>query len=323
MITYSYTDISTFNRCRFLYQKTRLHGWPQADNTPKMVGDLVHVGLAAKHMGMDVVRSVNKVFDKAYSNTTDMELDEILINKSTALEIVGNASRFLEGFESYLVKGLPAVEFPVETKLSETEKFVGVVDWVAVEKSTNQVWLVDYKVRSTIEPELAEDQNLQNAIYQYLLLKAGIPVVGSICFQIRSVAMQFPKRNKDGSMSRADIVCDWPSYRSALLANSLNPADYSDMEAKLSSKRFFHATKAYRSTELLERIWQDVVLANIEDIRRLRRLSENNHHQGRPYIAARNMGSSCKLCSMVDRCQNNLRGYDTEELVVSFEGKNA
>lgn len=327
---FSFTDINNFNKCRFLYQALKVKGWKQTDSQPKIVGDLVHVGLAS-HMRRENVVDAMIAKHKEYV-LKNVYLDEEVINEAldNAYKIVPRVVRILSAnWETYTATDLTPIyanqsavqfnfierqiEVPVPAYISPSSRVKGIVDWVATEKSTQQVWLFDYKVRSSIEPDISEDYNLQMAMYQYMLMKMGVPVVGSICLQIRSTPMVLPKLNVNGSMSRADIVCDWPSYKQCVVAAGLNPDEYQDMQLKLENKKFVHMSKCYRSDKLLEQIWDWVVEPNLQDMATLIRDSQEYD-----FKAPRHMGSMCKLCGVVDRCQNDLRGLE-DDLQVTLE----
>lgn len=315
-LTYSYSDISTYNRCQFLYQTTRSLGWETSDNTPKLIGDLVHVGISAHHRKLNPVVSMEEKLQERYVNSQYLDEEDLGSSLAIAKDLVRKACVILDReWETVDVvfqkMDLPLVEYKIRQDLRplfETE-FTGVIDWVAREKATGLIWIFDYKTRANIDSDISEDYNLQMAIYQKLLLDAGLQTVGSVCFQIRSAAMAKPKLNKDGSMSRSDLVCDWTSYVQALVEADLDPSDYLDMKVKLEAKKFFHFSRCYRSESLLNRIWNRVVIPTLYQMEQVRNPE---------FAAPRHMSSMCKTCSVVDRCQMDLRGV-TGDYNIQFE----
>lgn len=319
---YSYTDLTTYHRCKFLYQQTRINDWHQDPSSPQILGDIVHAGMAAYARRLNTVQAMAHRWQELQVVRFEGDSGEPKETLLNAYRIVLGAVRFLgNNWETVDLDGQPLVEsdlrinFPFkDIKGEEYEGFHGIVDWVARDKETGWVWLFDYKVRASIDAEINEDFNLQMAIYQYLLAQKGIKTAGSICFQMRSAPLQLPVMTIKGTMSRADIVCDWDSYRNELVSNGLDPDDYKDMQVKLSNKRFYTLSRSYRSPELLTRIWKDVVMNTIDEIRDFR----NNIYWdalGR-YVAPRNMSGMCKICGIRDACQNHLRGVTPDFNVV-------
>jgi len=199
---------------------------------------------------------------------------------------------------------LPLVEQKLCAPLSPFAGFVGVVDWVARDPASGLVWLVDWKTRKALQGPETEDTNLQLAAYQHLLTRNGVETTGTCLFQIRSETPRWPKRNKDGSMSRAACITDWATYREALLAAGLDPADYVDMADKLADNKFFDPLFAYRSPELVASFWKQIVQRAAWAIGRVKM---------HPW---RNMtGLECRGCLVREFCLAELRGEDTDWLL--------
>lgn len=335
-MNYSYSTLAQFQKCRYLFHLLHVRDIHAAPKPSRMeLGSMVHIGLAALLRGqgtspvIEVQNHVDRYFPLLPNTADDLSYNpngdraEMLAMADIALSIVFGAQSFLNGkWKTAEYLGLPLVEaefdVPVSTQrfdhdlYAKTRRFVYRVDWVAQEVETGSFWLFDHKTRTALQPDELEDYNLQMAIYQCLLERMGIHTVGSVTFQIRSSVPSAPRLNLNGEMSRADIACDWGTYKKHLLLAGLNPDDYEDMQRKLSGKEFFRLTRTYRSSEYLQAIWEDVIEPNLEEMEDFLESYPANA------VAPRNMHSvNCKLCAQREFCHNELRGYDVESLIDS------
>lgn len=309
---FSYTDLTTFHRCRFQYVAKKVWDWEHKPSAPMLLGTLVHAGLNAHHWKVDVHSQIMMTGDEQYQNSTDIELETLKNLEKLSYRLTYKALDQLADFEVITDQhGIPMSEYKIIYPLNKEDNFIAVLDLVCREKSTGMLWLIDYKVRETIQAPDTEDYNLQMAIYQWLLQQRGIPVVGSIMFQIRSTEMKAPKLNKDGSLSRADVICDWEFYKETILYHGLNPDDYLDMKTKLADKKFFALSKDYRNAAYLNNIWSQVVEPTIRDIKYTVQMSQ-------AITPIRNLNSMCKSCSIAERCLRHLQGL-TDPMDTSFE----
>lgn len=320
--------INSFQKCKYLwYLGYERSIKPVRRPTPVALGGLVHIGLAAALAGKDFaaaihdVAVVNEVMVPKDTDGETFVVDSMVDTEklvADAVSITAKSFKFLfenGEWETVSIEGIPLIEVKLGIPLNRTETFVGVVDWVAKERQTNTVWLFDHKTRTHLQPDELEDYNVQMAVYQRLLWSFDVHPVGSITFQIRSSVPAWPKRNKDGSMSRADIATDWETYRAALVDANLDPDDYADMQYKLDQKEFYRLSKAYRSDALVEAIWQSSVLDVLEDVKHTRNKFRKSK-DGK--VPSRNQHLvNCKLCASREFCQAELRGLDAEYLVQS------
>ena len=183
----------------------------------------------------------------------------------------------------------------------ETVRIVGTVDLV-LEGPHGDQWLVDNKFREKFRGAESEYFNLQMAMYQHLLNENGFNVVGSRQLQIYPYAQKTPKVNKDGSLSKADVMCDWDTYKAEVLKRDLNLDDYAQMEQKLSGKRFIDidSLMAYRSSAEIYNTWMLVVVPAIL------RIMRND-----PPIMVMD-SSRCSRCDFKDLCVETLKGGDVD-----------
>ncbi len=311
--------VNTFQRCRYLWHLNYVRAiTPSRRTVPMALGSLVHAGLAAALANKNFTQAIRAIpVSTTLQAARNVSVDDFVVEESVnvedlyqqAIQIASRAMIYLfsvGSWETVSIDGQPLIECRIVDG-----DFQGIVDWVARETGTNTIWLFDHKVRSHIQPDELEDYNVQMAVYQHLLQECGVDVVGSICFQIRSALPAIPKLNKDRSMSRADIASDWDTYRESLLQNGLNPADYVDMQLKLSDKTFFKLSKSYRSSALVQAIWDNSILTVMDEIAVV---AKRYKHR----VPPRNMHSvNCRLCSSRDFCQAELRGMDAEYLIQS------
>lgn len=318
----SQSTINQFNKCKFLFETLHVRGLESAIKDTRMtLGTLVHAGLAAHFRNQPVQQALVAAVNKQYPADTVAEFSLVDEARKQALELLPEAEGITlraihylgDEWETVHLNGEPLIEKELEVVLpikhSKPVRFVFIVDWVARHKPSNQVWLFDHKTRVNIQPDEVEDYNMQMAIYQYLLRSFGVDTVGSICFQIRSMLPREPSLNKNGTMSRTEIASDWGTYRDALLRYGLNPLEYQDMATKLANKEFFRLSRSFRTADLLQRIWEQVVSPTIIDILDAAELYTMQAVQD--IDAPRNIHSvNCKLCSIREYCHAKLRGYD-------------
>lgn len=235
-----------------------------------------------------------------------------------AKEVFTRTVRYIgDSWEVLMHEGTPIVEreFVYKNVLVH-------VDLAVRDRATGIKMIVDFKVRQNVQDPEGVEYDLQTALYQIVLQGNGIDIGATALMQTRAVTPRKPKLNKDGkSMSRSDIITDWPTYHNALLEAGLDPADYGDMMMKLSAKRFFQLDMAYRGKERLKAIWEKVVQPAIHEVR----LSERRY-KGGTIPAPRSMSTfNCSGCLVRHLCMAELEGMDTSQLMQSmyeYKGEN-
>ena len=207
------------------------------------------------------------------------------------------------------VGGVPALELHFWTPCPHTGGLHGYVDAVLRERATGQVWCVDYKFRSRLASEDDERFSLQRAVYARACRDLGVPVTGTLTWQRLRRCEAVPKVLRDGSMSRAKVMCTWPRYREALIEAGLDPADYEEMEGKLAGVEMSREIREVRSDEMLERVWGQVVVPTAMEVRRKREWQP----LGVPMQCVPALDPMrCRLCPYAELCQAELRGYDAD-----------
>lgn len=310
----SYSRIKTFLGCSYKYDLSyNKKIAPRVDDRAPTLGGAGHVGMAAGILGQNVDEALDgwaKDYIKNHSLTgVDEDIDTMITGMvdevlQTASVIVPRAleNLNLDEWETVVYNGSPLVEAKFEIPLDGWRGYVAIVDWVAKNKSTGMTWLVDHKFRKTLQADELEEYNLQMSSYQFVLKSMGIDSVGSMSNQILAKLPSYPKRNKDGTMSRAQITSTWQVYQGALLEAGLDPKDYMEMKDKLTAE-FFRQSYSFRSDTEVLNTWNDVMLRSANTM-------ANNP------LGIRNLGSlSCRSCWARDYCMEELRGGDIDYLM--------
>jgi len=312
----SYSRLATWLRCRHAYVLIYDLGLEPRFDKPKIdLGIAVHAGLAAALLQQSVEQAIEgwyakitKGFEHLFSEDEHEILSDI---REKSYGITSRTMKQLDighRFETIVHGGKPMVEFQFTVPVPDWNAFNGRVDWIAREIENGNVWLIDHKVREAMTPESHEEFNLQMAIYQHLISQMmpdlASNIGGSAQHQIRAALPKQPKRNKDGSMSRAACATDWETYEAALLAVGLNPLEYQDMKDKLSEVEFWRWSKSYRSATEVQNIWRDAEQATINLAR-----SPATYRSLNPM--------TCGMCRVREFCMTELRAGDTEFLLAT------
>lgn len=322
----SFSQLRTFDSCGYkwnlLYNERLV---PRIDRPKLDIGSATHRGIAHGLIGEDAAEGVHAWVEEKLERATPPLTEEETENLHTIATLAnGLADRALiefhrAGFETVWLnhpvtkEKVPLIENKLETLIDVPgwDGFKGYVDWVAREKVSGHLWLVDFKVKESFTNEEAEEYNTQMAIYSYLLRKQyGIETAGSIAWQIKSTLPRLPSLNKADKwgvqkMSRALITTTWEVYEAALIEAKLDPDDYiEEMKPKLDAVQWFRQAKAYRNKQEVDAVWEKIVLPGAEKIIRDR---EN------PRLLTRNMNFfNCNGCAYKDLCLEDLRGEDVE-----------
>lgn len=314
-----YSQIAQFLKCKKSYDYNYVQNLEPLRIHEKMfLGTAIHAGIEAFFLGKDVVQVVEEICNKQLEKEglQEEDIENISIIRKSALDIVPRAIDFLPGWEwePIVINGKKAIEYQFSYKIPEFEDvtFTGTVDLIARHKPTDQVFIIDHKTRGTLKGEDDEQYNLQLAVYQYILGKLGVPVIGTAIYQIKSDPLVTPKINKNFTMSRAKIATTWEFYKRCLLENNLDPVEYEfEMKPKLDAGEFFRLNKIFRSEKTINNIWSRVVIPTIDDI--------INTSEYVPSITPGN----CNYCQYSSLCNAEIDGSDTDYIKhVGFKNKN-
>ena len=315
MTTFSYSQVRTYDTCQYMWYTTYKRGIRRIFATkPMELGSAVHAGLANYFRGDDFLQGILTWANQTMPGWEDEGVtgDFALIAQALreivydAILICARAIKSMAGrYIPVMYEGQPIVEREFRVPIGK-DYFVCVIDLCVHDRETGQIMLLDFKVREKMGSEPEFDFDVQMALYQAALLHHGIHTDGSIVYQIRSVIPQKPvlNREKNGvrEMSRSgSIITDWETYREALIENNLDPADYLDMQIKLSDRKFQQEIRQYRSVETLEAYWTNF----LETVRRIK-----SYRRGSPIT--RNISYiNCPRCVVRDFCQSEFNHQDT------------
>lgn len=320
----SYSGISAYQVCRHKWKLQNVYGLRTSTATlPMDVGSATHAGL--EHFlkgqgtpveGVDawVETSLSKIPDDGDFVSVETHLLDV---RDTAREVVDRVMKAITrmNLKTFVpVSGPLPVELEIIVPMKGWDGFAAHIDWIA-EDDQGRVWVVDFKTRSSFYDEESEDVNLQNAVYQRLVQDHyGITVAGTLTFQVRSDRSKTPKVNKNGTLSKAAIVCDWETYEAAVIEAGQDPADYQDMKDKLSTVEFTRVLRAVRTGKQLDTVWKSIVEPTALEMARIRdrALSETPSDRRIAALQAQRTLSNrtCNGCLVRDVCINSLKGYD-------------
>lgn len=311
MRDYHFSEISKFLRCTVDHAYTYIEKIESNKvKTAPSIGTIGHIVmqhifrsyLTKEQFGSDaVVGDVDVAVAKYVGSFHDFDDgDEFRARHQETVAAAKAAARWLldNGWKPVLVEQTLSTTIVVN---DETVRIVGTVDLV-LEGPHGEQWLVDNKFREKFRGAESEYFNLQMAMYQHLLNENGFDVVGSRQFQIYPYTQKIPKVNKDGSLSKADVMCDWETYKAEVLNRGLNIDDYVSMEAKLSNKKFhdIDSLMAYRNQTEIYNTWMLVVVPAILRIMR-----------GDAPIMVMD-SSRCSRCDFKELCIETLKGGDVD-----------
>lgn len=339
----NYSQIAEWNRCRYRYNLSTLrHVQSRAVLRAMDLGSALHAGMeaamrtmlrvAAKPSGSAKAPSVEGRIKSAVTVALTRWADEQIALRGGREQLTEEE---IEGIQHILNCGgqitqraieylgpkrwrtvtvgkakRPGIELAVQTRLPVKGwgGFHCTIDWIVEDLTEGGIWVADYKFRGQFTPMEAEEVNLQLAIYQYVLLaKYGLETSGTMMFQGRNTPPAQPTVNKNGSMSRARIATDWPTYEAALESAGLDPKDYeSEMRLKLDYE-FFRLDKMYRSMDEAQAIWDQIVIPAGKSIIRDRQ-DPTRMWRHLSYM-------NCNGCWARDFCLTELRGEDTDFLL--------
>lgn len=282
-ITISFSQIASFLRCSYFWDLSyRRRIARYTVHVPFEKGSAIHVGVAAAwrllagHQRAKrkfktlvpyrncAVQAINRWHKKWMSEHGKFMNDqEIGTMEQLVDDAKGVAKMVIDSidFMSWRVlwyKGKPLIERELMIPLRGWKGFRTFPDLVAEDLEYGGNWVVDWKSRSAFLDDSAEEVNLQFATMQFVLGRLKISTSGSIDFQVKSTPPADPKKNKDGSMSRARVATTWEVYRKALVKAKLNPKDYAEMEVKLDVP-MTKLNRHYRGAKELNAIWREIV----------------------------------------------------------------
>lgn len=276
---------------------------PSNDSAFSFIGRAVHAVLAAYNLGQKMpYTAVDLEYAKArvkpcWQGERQAELDSAA---KLALGLAKNVVEFVGGIglTTAYSNGVPLVEYSF-SYLIDSVRVTGRVDWVAVDE-WGKAWLVDFKTTNAFRSEDDAELDLQQSLYQAILQKKGIPVIGGMLVFIKNQLPAEPRLTKNG-VSRMRIATTWEVYERAVRQAGYNPDDYLEMRDKLDCE-FYRVVRVARSSFHLSRIMEEVVSrAKVMNLLRKGEIT--------PY---RNISFGCRFCESRDVCLEELDGFEVK-----------
>ena len=305
----SWSEISTWSTCRAKWRWMYEVGIvPKRVERAPSVGSCGHMAIAALLKGEDWQRAVGGWLEQELAKRP--LFDEELAERQAVVDLVlaimpRYVKNYKDDFEPVLVEH--KFEIPIRGIRS---RLLGYWDAI-VRGNDGRLWLLEHKFpqrRFRTEEDLELDGQI--GVYQYAAHRLGYPVVGTVYNQLLARLPSEPKVNKDGTLSRSKVYTDWLTYRNFAVKQGLDPADYLEMEEKLSEFKFFQRNYIYRP--LIEiRLFTRDMERRIWDMRG----SKRHIYRSESFIV-------CGRCPYRELCLESVKGGDTDYIIANqFEAK--
>lgn len=306
----SWSEIKTFQRCpkqhEYKYEQRLV---PRAKARPLFLGNWVHKALESHYVNGDW-RIGHAEYVKIWNELFEEERIELRTKRGRLAlppfpEIV---ERIMKSYVFYRKdEGWEVVateqEFEVDTPLKidgVTQRFKGIIDLI-VKDPDGLLWVIDHKTAGNIpEPTSFHAMDPQLMLYPWAAKQAwDMDVAGIYYNYVKSKPPGIPKINKDGSLSRAKLITDYPTLRRFLRQNGYDPADFQDRLQPLRRKSPFLRRYRYPREAVVTRSILLDALSVTKHIRKDKR---------RPRTITRECST---MCAFHNLCRAELNGLDT------------
>lgn len=329
----SYSRVEAYRKCARSYQLSYINGLRTIGSsaTPQVQGDLFHqlmekaMMLIYEYQTMGDYPSYsalrNHVNEYAgawiderrgtrvaaeYGLNVLDQWDDVAAN---AVSVVLRTLDYLDMPNNYKIatlNGEPLIEYNLEYFEPNTAiRFLGRIDLVLFDIHTHAHLVIDWKFTGSFKTEENEMLNSQLALYSYILMRLGLDTPLGVLYQVRNRPPDIPRLNKEQkgktrTVSR-QITTDWETYRTFIVENNLDPADYEDMRHKLTEIEYWKPIVVYRNEVTLGIIWDNFIKKTLE------------MYAPQEYTA--DYGYQCRFCSFATWCSTHLEGRDPQELI--------
>lgn len=288
----SHSRAYLYNKCRKAFQykyleKVRpLPATMWLDSWERMTrGILIHSGMEAGFLGKDLATHMTEANAERERKYGSLSVEQQALFPGMMADSLAVAQSALDwlpisDWEAPIgPNGKPMVEYELKLPLPGWKGFVGYADLVARYRPTGALYVVDYKARASFEREDMDKYNSQFALYQKALSEIGVPVVGSILFEIKPTPPARAPR-----LTRVD-------------AGGLTGV-------RISTDGRFRLTPTLRSQEMVNNYWEDF------------KVQATAIAQATPETSYRSMnGFNCGSCEFEKLCMGDLRGDDVESIL--------
>lgn len=320
-MNWSFSRVDTYQYCPRKYELANILQLtkPQVSSTPMTKGSGVHAGLSyALHVYTEtdytitldeLIPYVNEFLDM-WASANILETEDGITFEVLVYEIKEIVKRTLEhldvpkNWRTVLLEGTPLIEYRGELPFGD-DVFVFQVDWVAVDLTTGETCLIDWKTRATFTDEAAEQYSLQLSLYEYALSELGVSVQCAITYQILSDVPRYPEVTRSGRLSLMRIRTTVDVFMHAIQMNGESVTDpyYAEILQyyKEQENQWWLPVRVYRSmytqsmrwhtfTQWVDRIKQDQIYPKMT-------------------------GNKCRFCTFNRLCLAEDRGDDLEMIM--------
>lgn len=268
LVKVSVSKLKTWKACQMKYNYKYIQKLkPITKSRPLTLGSLVHKCLEAHDMGEDWVQVIKDYNTNEYSKLFLEEKAELGDIPHDCLRICrAYFNHYLEidkHFETLFCEVGFMIRVPGTNVVIE-----GIIDKVARNTLTGKVWGIEHKTaKKDIPTETFRATDVQTTVYEWALAVMGPELgfdpkdVGGMMFDyLRTKPITMPKLLKAGTMSKAKIDCDKWTYIEALKKEGLDPADYQDFIATLTTNNMFSRIPLAKSRPMVQLIMRDFIL---------------------------------------------------------------
>jgi hypothetical protein len=308
----SVSKLKTWKSCQQKYNYKYIKGLkPKTKSRPLTLGSLVHKCLEAHDSNEDWVQVIkdyntnefSKLFLEEKAELGDIPHDCLRICRAyfNHYSEVDKAFTTLYCEVGFMIR-IPGTNIVVE----------GIIDKVARNTRTNQVWGIEHKTaKRDIPTETFRTTDIQTTVYEWALAVMASELgfeakeVGGMMFDyLRTKPMTMPKLLKAGSMSKAKIDCDKWTYLEALKKEGLDAAEYEDFIATLDTNNMFSRIPLAKSKAMVKLIMNDFVTG----VNQMAEYGED---------PTRNLSWTCDRprCEFRDLCMAEVQGLEVSSLI--------
>lgn len=295
------SEISTWQRCkRLYYYREVLKLEPIKAHVPFVRGTLIHALVEQWHkkpgdriaLFREYARLAAELRNTILPKNEDKkeELEKIIFSaRYIMLEYIKQPSELVS----------PQTEVRVEMPLGDGLTFQGTVDAYGPLRGYPDTYAVyELKTKSSDKiDDVTERFRPQAVLYAEALAYQGVSISHIVREFIHTPTLRAPERLKNGSLSRAAITSTWALYAQTAREHELDPADYADMQEKLT----------YQPKHVLKtRINAGMILHFVDMVK------HEAKNIDRETFFARSWSQDCSFCPFKDPCFLGLTGGDEE-----------
>lgn len=287
---------------------------PKTKSRPLTLGGLVHNCLEAHDMGEDWVQVIKDYNKNEFSKLFLEEKAELGDIPHDCLRICRAYFNHYSEIDKFFKTIACEVGFMI--RVPGTKIVIeGIVDKVAQNTNTGKIWGIEHKTaKKDIPTETYRATDIQTTVYEWALAQMAGQLgfepkdLGGMMFDyIKTKPPTMPKLLVNKTMSKAKIDCDKWTYIEALKKEGLNPDDYKDFIATLTSGNSFSRIPLAKSKAMVQTIVKDFVNT----------VMQMNEWQDKP---SRNLAWTCERpkCDYRQLCMAEIQGLDTAPIIEQF-----